>query len=74
MFGHIGYLPPTLVNKPHVIVQNTVLFNVIQYFGRRGKEGIEDMKVGMLERNTNELFTAWVRVGVLVFDKLMLKF
>ena len=46
MFGHIGYLPPTLVNKPHVIVQNTVLFNVIQYFGRRGKEGIEDMKVG----------------------------
>ena len=42
---HQQFIPPAWMTRPHVIVQNFNVFQIIQYGVRRGKEGIADLKV-----------------------------
>ena len=42
---HQQFIPPAWMTRPHVIVQNFNVLQIIQYGLRRGKEGIADLKV-----------------------------
>ena len=60
------------MNKPHVIVQNYCVLQVIQFGVRRAKEGIADLRVGCFKLVEDEVWghRAWVKVTRTVWFKI----
>ena len=61
---HQKEIPPSCMNKPHVIVQQYCVLQVIQFGVRRAKEGIADLRVGDFKLVEDEVWghRAWVKV------------
>ena len=62
------------MNKPHVIVQQYCVLQVIQFGVRRAKEGIADLRVGDFKLVEDEVWghRAWVKVTRTLWLKYIL--
>ena len=61
---HQKFIPAEWMNRPHVIVQNYSIVQIIQYGVRRAKEGITDLKVRDFGVITDEIWghKSWSKV------------
>ena len=61
---HQKYIPASLMNKPHIIIQKYKILQIIMFGIRRGKEGIAELRVGSFKKEEDEVWghKSWVKV------------
>ena len=54
------------MNKPHVIIQNYKILQIIMFGIRRGREGIAELKFGNFKKEEDEVWghKSWVKVSI----------
>jgi len=60
---HQQHIPPSWMTKPHVIIQDFTILQMIQFGVRRGKEGLADLRVGSFKLVEDEIWghKSWVK-------------
>ena len=53
------------MHKPHLVIQNYKILQIIMFGVRRGKEGIADLRVGSFKKIEDEVWghESWVKVS-----------
>ena len=70
MKKHQNFIPPAWMNRPHVLVQNYGILQMIQFGVRRGKEGIAEMKVENFAIKEDDVWgiKTWAKVGLTIHE------